>query len=143
MFEGAPLFKKWDKAKDSAPQCVNCQEYHPANYKGCTYYQNFKRNIQNKRPSFPRPASSQQIPLQNGTRNNLTYADAARLHVHSPQPKNPNTPLGNGAIDHDPNPFSIIINQVIKFVIDLIKPHIESIKTVFLNHLSTMFTNSP
>lgn len=34
-------YKDCGKTRDSLPQCVNCNEYHAANYRGCKYYKTY------------------------------------------------------------------------------------------------------
>lgn len=90
------------KKSDTAAVCVNCQGSHPANYKGCTKYKQYKEQIFNKtnpktrtyQNASNKPTTSSQTPQGNSNdkpcpptsasqNNKLTYsyAEAAKNEV--------------------------------------------------------------
>lgn len=73
------------KNQASPPKCANCQESHPASYRGCIVHQELKRKMQNKVSNYhhgkPIP-NSQNMEFVNNVSppmtHNISYSDAVR-----------------------------------------------------------------
>lgn len=58
------------KSKETTPQCVNCLQYHTANYKGCQVYRNLlKRKFEHRRNNLNIP----QVNYNHNTENFPTF----------------------------------------------------------------------
>lgn len=131
-------YKDCKKKSTEDPKCVNCGEKHPANYKGCVHYQNLKYKTKTKmqHPAVLKPNSLNQSTQNSYPRINSTqmptYANVTKNNLPQSPQSNPITSL----IDQIPNLFS----QFVNFLIDLIKPHIESLKSMFFQQLTSLIT---
>lgn len=138
-------YSKCTKTSNEKPICVNCGEEHTANYKGCTYFQkinekknrnNYRSNL-NRQPSERRPVyeARQVTPL-------MSFANIIKGSNTTDNNQNPqyNIPLPN--TQNNPSPSSLT-NTIIETLINLIKPHIETIKSFLMSLLSSLFQNGP
>lgn len=74
------------KSKVLPAKCANCNDSHPASYRGCIVHQQFKKKLQQKISSFQQARTQQPFFSENSPQNNnnsqptpnLTYSDALR-----------------------------------------------------------------
>lgn len=75
------------KARDTEATCANCHEKHPASYRGCTKYQQYKERIlkiqpkvTSKKESYQTGEENRQQPKNHDTynRNTATYAEMTK-----------------------------------------------------------------
>ena len=66
------------KTRSDSVKCVLCSGNHPANYKGCSVYQDLKKN---KFPQPSQPKIRQQIQTTMSSRNDDTYANIVRQNT--------------------------------------------------------------
>lgn len=89
------------KKPDTEATCANCQEKHPASYKGCKTYKQYKDKILK---TTPKPQPTQNLETKNDKEENMppngnnqgrSYADATKYKRPRPQPKEGNTNLND------------------------------------------------
>lgn len=110
------------KEKDSV-KCVNCSKNHPANYKGCEYYQIIKNN-RNSSPPFANPINSENRKQTSHVRPDTTFANATRTYQNNEN----HTETQNTAS----NQFSSIFEAILT----VIKPFLPQIITMITTFLS-------
>lgn len=134
---GNHSYKECTKAATDPPICVNCNNHHPANYRGCKMYQDL-HNVQQNRST--RTQNNRNIETtQDRTRptrfvtpnvdtSYRSYANVTRTHSNpnqtNPEPSTTSTTL---------------VQQVINFLMNLITPHIETIKKYFVDNILPNF----
>lgn len=125
---GAHFYKECNKDDNTKPQCVNCSQDHPANFKGCTFYQELlKKNVTNQR--LPELNFKHQPASPNYT-NKRTYTDAVRGQPSAlPNSSNEST--------------SSILDNIIKFIKDMLNQFLPQIKTYIFNNIIPQFFNGP
>lgn len=133
-------YKDCTKTSEEKPQCVNCNGEHPANYRGCPYFQTISQKSNKNQPPFPR----RNIPFDNNP------ANFPPLPNHTSQQSNANT-YSRTATNTNRNPLANQNNQnqeptdlvmvILKTLLELLTPHIEKIKTALITLLPTLFTN--
>lgn len=119
-------FTECKKDKDTAPTCVNCGNSHPANYKGCAYYQSLKSKILQK--SYPTRRRNEITPVT----PNVSFSDIAKNlskneRFHESQPTRPQEETQD------------IIKILLEKVIDQLIPKIQDIIS---QALATLFTKN-
>lgn len=108
---------------------MNCGEDHPANYKGYSYYQKIKSNIQSKQT---RSTTIKQTEEHNTHKphykreNHYTHTYKSKVTNQMTEAETTETPLTD-----------TIINTLITFV----KPIIEKIKQYITSMLSSLISN--
>lgn len=104
--------KSRSKPLEDKPKCCNCQDEHPANYRGCLFYVELVKQknentrnpeTRNKNQPTPKIANYTAPPANN---KNASYAEITR---------EPNPP--EGKIQYDP---SIPINKLVKIIHNLL-----------------------
>lgn len=112
------------KGRNEPPTCANCQEEHPANYRGCKAFQEPQYNNKTRITSQANPPPT----------NSRTYASATR---NTPTPPSQQSPI-------NPTPQSpSSINTILSSILSLIEPYLEQIKTFIINNVIPMFFNGP
>lgn len=78
------------KNKTTPPKCANCQESHPASYRGCIVHIEYKRKLQQKISTFQQVRQPTSIftdynPQNNNPQQspNLTYSEAIKNNQNS------------------------------------------------------------
>lgn len=125
---GNHYYKDCPKAPNVPPTCVNCKENHPANFRGCTFFKNLQKST-NKIPPVQRRPEDTTIPTSQPrttfTNPTISYANATR----NTENNFPNNPFAN----------SSTIEQIMSILLNLIAPHLETIKTFILAHILPAF----
>lgn len=126
-------FSQCPKLKEEKPKCVNCEGEHTANYKGCIY---FKKTCE-KTGHIHRSAINYSRPenVNRRTNSNISYADAA---AGRSQHVNNNT---QNVTSHTQQQQQFSFNPILHAIVEIIKPHLETIKNFFLNLMSTLIQN--
>lgn len=130
---GNHYYKECTKTPDIPPTCVNCNENHPANYKGCKHYIN-----QIKTRNHPYKTNTRYIePSQPTTQpNNNNNPHVTPTRSYASVTRNDNAPA-----THEINPISPVTEQIINFLLKIITPHLETIKNFFITHILPNFFN--
>lgn len=140
---GNHYYKDCTKTQNVPPVCVNCKENHPANYRGCKYYTDQQKSIprnsnqhrnRQEDTNQPQPSTSfaNNTPSQPTTPPTSTTRSYASKTRNDPPPNNNNISSG-----------SPIVDQIMNFLVNLITPYIETIKTyIFTNIIPSLF-NAP
>lgn len=124
------------KPLDTPPTCTNCHENHPANFRGCKYYVEHKQKS-NKTTTYRNNNRFQEHPsippVQNYSSNpSRSYANVTRTHQYINQ------------IPEIPSISSPVVEQILNFIINLIAPYMDTIKTYLVNNLlPNLFNNGP
>lgn len=147
-------YSKCDKLKTDKPTCVNCGLEHTANYKKCDYYKDIKSKINKSKQTKQQPKDNNtSIPNQATTSQDSknrhtnitasTYADALKNNK-SVNPKQTN----NTQTHYNPSPSSTtsatptpILDTIVQQVLNLIKPHLNTIKTFLMTLFTSIFNN--
>lgn len=125
------LYTECDKVKSAPPKCVNCNEPHPANYRGCKAFHESQQNRANR--SLPIATRTETNPTTyQTTTQNKTYASAAKSTTSTPH----QLPQNN-----IPTDTSSPVSQILSFIVNLIQPYFEQIKTFVLTQVIPMFFN--
>lgn len=121
------FYKECDKNVSAPPTCVNCGEHHPANYKGCSYIQ---KTAAKRNTNGPRSRENQQSQYQpSPTIPNSQYPSYSQVLQN-------NLNLNNTQNNQNQNDMtSPWLDQLLKFIKNLITPFIEQIK----NYLASLF----
>lgn len=149
-------YKDCTKANDTPPTCVNCNESHPANYRGCKYFESYQQKVQQQnyrsRPVIPRNPQNNYNNSPNNFTNlahnndiNMSYAAAVNpnqnilSNLSQPMPNYPINTHQTRISNHNqqiPQPQSSpILEQILHFILNLITPHLETIKTFIINNV--------
>lgn len=136
-------FSKCTKPKTDPVSCVNCGENHPANYRGCKYYKEIKEKVTNRKNNYNKitkatDEENHAKPFEHSTRTNnqsqptssKTYASA----LNNSSPKTQSSP-----ITENPSKTPELIPTIINLLVELIKPHIQQIKTFLTTILTSLF----
>lgn len=74
-----------DQSRDTEATCVNCEGKHPANYKGCQKYKQYKEQIlkpkpttRNEQTETPKMPPTIRTNLAGPSKVNQTYAEIIR-----------------------------------------------------------------
>lgn len=118
---GAHWYTECPKTPEQAVQCCNCQEKHPANWRGCSHYIKISRSQSQQ----PRSSTNNRSLHQNQSfSTNRTYTETLKAN----QAETTNTD----------GETADIIQTLIKQIINLIIPHI---KPLLLNLLPSLLQN--
>lgn len=125
------------KTRDTDATCANCQEKHPASYKGCIKYQQYRDLIiKPKQKLTPRlennDGTKQNIPKNNQyiRKQKYTYADAVQTTKKNNETTETNTNINNTDLveimDSMFNKFQNLMSKMLDSMMDrmisLIKP---------------------
>lgn len=137
------------KNAQSPPQCINCGEHHPANYRGCQMYQRYKEHIYRSDRGRPQPhLPVQELPSQQQSSNRfrqptefseqaetfplisdkVSYADAAKGNNSRKQNHNINADTFNsvqpsvfiGLIEQMMSKFETIMERMFDRIINIV-----------------------
>lgn len=123
------------KPKLATPECINCGEEHPANYKGCKYYletvqqQNQHRRVRQLTAATTNPTSDQ---MQNNATGERTYSQVTQNCLTRTPPENPNKV----------EQTSTFLETILTTLINLIKPYIHQIKNILIANIIPILTNA-
>lgn len=124
--KGNHHYSKCTQTNRDLVTCVNCNQNHPANYKGCEYFQKLKNN-KNNLPAQSNPEVKENyISRPAIRRDNLSYANITGNQF---QPNhNDNLPEGNS------------LNYLLETIVNIIKPFLPQIITYITTFLSKQHT---
>lgn len=142
------------KLPNEKPTCVNCGEPHAASYKGCKYYKDLKAKIYSNQRNIIRANEqplTQNIP-QNPSQQNTSQAGDRKVnsfqansysYAHAtarPQPTGRSSQQSANADTSSAN--NSLVDIIINFITDLIKPHLQKIKQFISNLIPTLLQNA-
>lgn len=143
-------YSKCTKEKNSPPICVNCNENHPANYRGCKIYKQIKNKKSTSQLSKNAP---KHITQQSCVYDNKNTQHITNTVIENPQnqtnPNTSNTPTyaektknkkNNLKQDEELN-NSNITNELIKSIMPLISTLVSQIIKKFIEYLPALLNN--
>lgn len=125
---GTHLYTNCPKKPEQPPQCVNCGENHPANYRGCPLYSKITKSRMQQTRTTPTINTADNKPLRHyqPATSDKPYSEALKNNQNSPTDANGES--------------SDILETIIKQIINLIIPHI---KPLLLKLLPSLLENGP
>lgn len=137
------------KDKDDGVQCVNCNENHPANYRGCIIHKQLQEKLypQLRQKTVSRdlekPEAPIQTPISPSPQPNIqhlpqitkSYADT--LRTNSPTTQHITPPLTNSTIPNNPNNDITELKTLIKELIEQNRENSKQMGTM-LNLLTSL-----
>jgi hypothetical protein len=158
---GNHLFSDCPKKEGEPVQCVNCNEAHSANYRGCPFYRSLKTRTQQNKNKTSSPVSTQShsnldinsrnfpsLTINNDNADSnisnktidhrsqrISFANAVN-GAKSSRPAVTNKPVSNQE-ETDNGPM----HPILKTILSLIKPYIPQIKTFISQLVSSVFSN--
>lgn len=135
--EGNHLTTLCTKQSDLPPKCVNCGQDHPANFRGCLYYQEQTIKQTSRRPAL---TSTPNTRTSNPVTTQRSYADATsgRLTADITSGRFTQTNTTNQASASD---SSSPLDNILQTLLDLIKPYLTQIKSFIMSHIIPTLIN--
>lgn len=125
---GNHLFSECPKQPKEKPQCVNCGENHPANYRGCSYLTKTLEKLNQR------------------SKNSNTVPQTRTESSQPQQPKKawftkPNLPEPTENATNPSNDTNNTLNSFVQTIVTLITPYWNTIKNFVMSIISNLFNN--